>query len=265
MRVPSTPAAGTKAFHDSTGRRLPVASVPVRSSWRSLLSVGVAITTSLVLAACGDARRSTSAAASASPVASSPAESAPPHRTDGEDKLGKLTVPDVVLVNQNGEKVHLYSDLIQGRAAALSFVFTRCTTICPPIGLSFRRLKQQLGERAGKEVSLVSISIDPINDTPERLLAWGKQFDVGPGWTLLTGDKDDVDRVLRALTVYTAAKEDHAPIVLVGDDVSGSWVRAYALGSPTILLETVDRLIGERVAPVAPVAPPTRARKGAAP
>lgn len=210
----------------------------------TLLSA-LTVAAALALPACGEASRSSSA--------SPPADTPPAHRTDGEDALGKLTIPDVELVNQRGEKVRLYSDLIHGRAAAMSFIFTRCTTICPPIGLSFSRLKKQLGDRAGKEVSLVSISIDPLNDTPERLLAWGKQFGAGPGWTLLTGDKEDIDRVLKALTVYTAAKEDHAPIVLVGDDLSGSWVRAYALGSPTVLLETVNRLVSERTVAAAPV------------
>lgn len=163
--------------------------------------------------------------------------------TEGDEALGPLTVPDVALVNQRGEPVRLYTDLVKGKVVAMSFIFTRCTTICPPLGLSFSRLRKQLGARAGRDVNLISISIDPLNDTPEQLLAWGQRFDLGPGWTLLTGAKDDIDRVLKALTVYTAAKEEHSPIVVLGDERAGTWLRAYGLTSPTGLTTEIERLL----------------------
>lgn len=176
---------------------------------------------------------------------------APPQRASAvatseprEETLGPLRVPDVVLTNQRGEKVRLYSDLIAGHAVAMSFVFTRCTTICPLLGASFSRLQRQLGDRAGKAVKLVSITLDPANDTPAQLAAWGKRFDAGPAWTLLTGSQQDIDEVLKAMTVFTVAKEDHAPIVLLGNDSTGMWVRAYGLSSPTVLISTLDRLLG---------------------
>jgi protein SCO1/2 len=188
---------------------------------------------SLVLAGCGEPRND------------APAEPTPrPARpTEGEEALGRLDVPDVILTNQRGEPVRLYTDLVAGKVVAMSFIFTRCTTICPPLGLGFSRLRRQLGARAGREVNLISVTLDPLNDTPERLRAWGERFDLGPGWTLLTGDKDDIDRVLKALGVYTAAKEEHSPIVLIGDAARGAWVRAYGLSSPTELAGVVDRML----------------------
>ena len=123
-----------------------------------------------------------------------------------------LSVPDVSLVDQDGKAVHFYSDLVKDRVVAMNFVFTTCTTICPPMGATFAKLQKLL---AGKDVQLISVSIDPATDTPERLKAWAGKFGAGPGWTLVTGDRNEVTRLLKALGVYTAAVGDHSPLVLL--------------------------------------------------
>jgi protein SCO1/2 len=111
--------------------------------------------------------------------------------------------------------------------------------------VGFSRLQALLGEQVGKQVQLVSVSLDPTYDTPKVLRAWGDKFGRGPGWTLMTGAKEDVDTVLKALKVYTAAKEQHAPIVLVGNGVSGEWVRVHGLASPVRLKAVVDRVLAQ--------------------
>nr|WP_281404415.1 SCO family protein [Pyxidicoccus fallax] len=173
------------------------------------------------------------------------APAAPPPPPESQDApLGRLSLPeDLVLVDQRGEPVHVQRDLMQGGVVVMNFIFTRCTTICPPMGMGFSRLQEQLGARAGRDVKLVSVSLDPEHDTPERLAEWGKRYGAGPGWTLLSGSKQDVDRLLKAMTVYTPAKEQHAPIVLVGNTATGEWVRAHGLGSPKRLLEAVERAL----------------------
>ncbi|MFO0587617.1 MAG: SCO family protein [Polyangiaceae bacterium] len=175
-----------------------------------------------------------------------------PAAAEEDVPLGRLSVPDVTLVNQRGEPVVL-ADLLRDKAVAMSFVFTRCATICPPIGASFGRLRRQLGDRAGKDVELVSISIDPEHDTPERLRTWSEKFGAGEGWTLLTGREEDVTRVLKALSVYTAAKEEHQPIVLLGDG-RGEWIRSHALSSPDGLLRSLEKLRAK--APLLPAKAP---------
>jgi cytochrome oxidase Cu insertion factor (SCO1/SenC/PrrC family) len=106
-------------------------------------------------------------------------------------------IPDVELVDQDGQTVHLYTDLVKGRVAALSFIFTTCTTICPLIGANLGRLQSELGELLGEEISLISVSVDPATDTPQRMKEWGAQFGAKHGWSLLTGDKEKVDQLLR--------------------------------------------------------------------
>ena len=175
-----------------------------------------------------------------------------------QETAAPLKVPDVELVDQDGRPVHVYSDLIRGKRVVMNFVFTTCTTICPPMGANFERLQSLLGERAGTDVRLISVSVDPLTDLPQRLKAWGAKFHAGPGWTLLTGRKEEVDRLLKALGVFTPDRADHSPITLLGDDTAGRWTRAYGLASPAKMVETLDGLrtpaAGEAGAPPKPAA-----------
>lgn len=90
-------------------------------------------------------------------------------------------IPDVTLVDQEGEEVHFYSDLVADKVVAMNFIFTTCTTVCPPMGAIFGKLQQDLGERAGRDVHLISVTVDPVTDTPDRLKAWSERFGARPG------------------------------------------------------------------------------------
>lgn len=151
-----------------------------------------------------------------------------------------LDIPDVPVVDQDGNDLRFYSDLVKGKVVAINFVFTTCTTICPPMGANFAKLQKILGERAGQDVHLISVSVDPSTDTPERMKAWGQKFGAGPGWTLVTGDRSEITRLLKALGVYTADINDHSPLVLVGNDAKGEWTRAYGLAAPAKVAELID-------------------------
>ncbi len=110
----------------------------------------------------------------------------------------------------------------------MNFVFTTCTTVCPPMGAIFGKLQRDLGERASRDVHLISVSVDPVVDTPERLKAWRQRFGTDLGWTMVTGEKTEVDKLLKSLEVFTPDFADHSPTVLVGNARTGSWKRAYA-------------------------------------
>ena len=151
-------------------------------------------------------------------------------------------IPDVSLVDQDGEEVRFYSDLVAGKVVAINFIFTSCTTVCPPMGAIFGKLHKELGERVGRDVYLLSVSVDPVTDTPERLKAWSDRFGSGPGWTLVTGSKHDVDELLKSLEVFTPDFSDHSPTVLVGNDSTSTWKRAYGLAPPRRLAELIDEV-----------------------
>lgn len=164
------------------------------------------------------------------------------HGDHQAEAVSDLSIPDVEVVTQDGETVRFYSDLVEDRVVAMNFVFTTCTTICPPMGAIFGQLEKQLGDRAGQDFHLISVSVDPTTDTPERLTEWAAKFGRTPGWTLVTGDKTTVDSLLKSLQVFTPDFEDHAPIVLLGNDARDEWTRAYALAPPARMAEILEGL-----------------------
>ena len=141
----------------------------------------------------------------------------------------KMVIPDVEVLDQNGNSLHFYSDLIKGKTVAINFIFTNCTTICPPLAATFARVQKDLGDKTGRDVHFISISVDPLTDTPERLKAWGAKFKAGDGWTFVTGDKQEIDKLLNALGASVSRREDHTPTVIVGNDLKGVWTRTYGL------------------------------------
>jgi protein SCO1/2 len=152
----------------------------------------------------------------------------------------RSAIPDVKLLDQEGREVRFYSDLLRGRVVAINFIYTTCTTICPRQGQSFRELQARLGARLGKDVLLISITSDPEADTPERLKAWAARFDAKPGWTLVTGERSEVDRLVKALTGDIARTGEHSPVVLIGNGDKQVWRRANALAPADRLSEIIE-------------------------
>ena len=153
-------------------------------------------------------------------------------------------MPDVEVRTQSGDARHFYSDLVQGRVVAINFIFTSCTTICPTMGATFARVQKLLAER-GDGASLISVSIDPAVDTPERLAAWSHRFGARPGWTLVTGNKTDIEAILRSLGLFTADPAAHAPVVVVANEPAGRWERVDGLATPGAIVETNARMEGK--------------------
>ncbi len=164
----------------------------------------------------------------------------------GSKQKGDLSVPipDVEVFNQDGKKIRFYTDLVKGKVVVVSFGFTTCTYICPMQGETLSRLQAVLGERLSSEVNIISVSMDPETDTPARLKAWGAQFGAKPGWSFVTGKKSEIDKVAKAFTGGEALKGEHSPVVFVGSDRRGVWVRAYGLAEPeqfARIIEDVNR------------------------
>ena len=132
---------------------------------------------------------------------------------------GKIaSVADVVVLDQDNRERHFYHDLLKGRVVAINFIFTGCSTVCPLTGANFAALQKHLA-KTHDHVNLISVSIDPLNDTPARLLAWRNKFEVpdntAPGWTLVTGRPAEIGSLLLSLGTSTADPAAHAPFILI--------------------------------------------------
>lgn len=154
--------------------------------------------------------------------------------------------PDITVRTQTGQKVR-FSELLEGRTVAINFIFTSCPSVCPLMGVAFGRLQTLLGDRS-PDVKLISISIDPETDTPARLAAWGKRFNAKPGWTLVTGSKADIDRLLKAAGAFSPDAGSHTPVALIGDPARGVWRRVDGLAPPATMLAVIDDVRAAKVA-----------------
>ncbi len=128
--------------------------------------------------------------------------------------VARYEVPDVALVNQDGARVRLPQALAADKPVVLGFFFSTCTTVCPILSAGSSALLKTLGAESS-EVRVVSIATDPDHDTPEVLRGYRKRFDAGPEWELLTGSREDIDRVLRAFHAYSPNKAAHRPLTLL--------------------------------------------------
>lgn len=157
-----------------------------------------------------------------------------------------ITLPDTELITQNGEHKRLRSDIVAGRIVVIDFVYTTCTTVCPVLSAILRQVQQRLEDPADGEVLLVSISVDPVRDTPARLKAYADKLQVGDGWVWLTGDKQTVDGVLEQLGAYSPDFINHPSMVLVGDPVRNDWTRYLGFPSADQIIGKVEELTMKR-------------------
>jgi protein SCO1 len=152
-------------------------------------------------------------------------------------------LPDLLLLDQNGRKVRFYSDLIKGKTVLISFFYTSCIYTCLIQGDVFSRLQAELGDRLGKEVFLISVTIDPETDTPQRLKTWGAQHGLKNGWTLVTGSRGDMSTLVGHLTGNPLGRiELHSPFIYIGNDKRSRWVATYGLAEPKRLMKIIEEM-----------------------
>jgi cytochrome oxidase Cu insertion factor (SCO1/SenC/PrrC family) len=162
----------------------------------------------------------------------------PAEATTEKYSFSSLQIPNVRVLDQNGHALDFYSDLIKGRNVAINFIFTTCTTVCPVLSATFRRVQVEL-ENSHSDVKLISISVDPTVDTPERLRDFAEKFKAGPGWTFVTGDKTEIDSLLQRLGAGVGNKNDHTSMILIGNDPADVWTRTYGLSSPSVIMKVI--------------------------
>jgi protein SCO1/2 len=168
-------------------------------------------------------------------------------------------LPNLRLTTHEGRAVRFYDDLVRGRVVAINFMFTSCRIACPLTTLSLLQVQKALGDRAGRDITFLSISLDPLHDTPEVLRAFAQAQGVGPGWYFLTGAPRDVEQLRRKLGVYDldpvvdADRSQHAGLLVLGNEPRGRWKAISALSKPVRIRQAIERTI----------LPPSRWARGA--
>ncbi len=159
--------------------------------------------------------------------------------------VAQYEIPDVTVVDTNGKESSLRDDLSGSEPVMLNFIFTSCTAICPVMSATFRNVQDELGEERDK-VHMVSISIDPENDTPETLKAYAEKFHAGPHWQMLTGSIESSVAAQRAFGVFRGDKMSHTPVTFMrAGGTKSQWVRLDGLVSAHDIIKEYRRLASE--------------------
>lgn len=154
--------------------------------------------------------------------------------------------PDVPLVNQDGETRRFFTDLVQGRIVVINTIFSDCGAVCPIMAERMAKVQAALGDRVGRDVLLLSISVDPVTDTPAKLNAYAKHLGAKPGWQFLTGERQNVDLVLKKLGQYVESRDAHSNLIIVGNEPTGLWKKAFGLAAPEEVVRIVDSVANDR-------------------
>jgi protein SCO1/2 len=164
-------------------------------------------------------------------------------------KLARATVttadyklPPVTLLRDDGKSVSLHDELDDGKPVILNFVFTTCSSICPLMSQSFAQLQDKLGLDRNK-VHMVSISIDPEQDRPARLVEYAKKFHAGPQWRHYTGTTQASVAVQRAFDAYRGDKMNHTPLTFMRGAPGKRWERIDGFATPDELAGEVRALL----------------------
>lgn len=169
-----------------------------------------------------------------------------PENSTNQAKTGNahqtnIVLPDIIVLDSRNHE-HRLLDLLQNQIAVVNFVFTSCTTICPVLSATMQAIEKRLQDQLGKNIILISISVDPARDTPEKLRMHAEKLGAGQHWYWLTGKPSEVNRLLKAFGIPTGRPEDHPPIILAGHADTDSWLRWVGIPSPEAVVEAINEL-----------------------
>lgn len=151
-------------------------------------------------------------------------------------------IPDVVLTDSDARPVRLRDLLESNEPVMVNFIFTTCGTICPVMVKVFSEVPARLGPDA-KKLRMVSISIDPENDTPARLKTYASEHAGAARWKFLTGRVQDIHAIQRAFSSYRGDKMNHEPVTLLHVARGQSWVRIDGFVSATDLASEYRKVV----------------------
>jgi protein SCO1/2 len=200
-----------------------------------------------------DARAQTNAG---SQRTSQPKPPAPPElKTAGEaDASGQATkgqaaaqkyFSDITLVNQDGEPVRFYSDLLKDKVVVINAFFATCQGSCLPMNRNLEKVQEAFRNRMGKDLLIISISVDPELDTPASLKEYAKKLNAAPGRLFITGKKENVNWALYKLGQYVEYREQHTNIFIVGNERTGLWKKVFGLAKADEIIKAVESVLND--------------------
>ena len=150
---------------------------------------------------------------------------------------------NVEVVDQHGRPHRFWRDLVRGHVVLVNFAYTSCTTACSPVTANLVKVRKLLGARMGKDVRMITITVDPANDSPAKLAAFAAKLGAdAPGWYFVTGSPENVRALLAKLGGAVAKPSEHSMALLVGDAATGNWLRTISMNRPENIAWLVEHI-----------------------
>jgi cytochrome oxidase Cu insertion factor (SCO1/SenC/PrrC family) len=150
------------------------------------------------------------------------------------------------VIDQNGQRLNFYDDVLKDKVVAINFIFTNCQGACPLMTKNLTFVRDMMSGEVGKSVHFVSISIDPLRDTPAAMKAFAQTHDADhAGWTWVTGDPDNLAAIVKKLGSYTDDPEAHTTQMLAANVRTAHWTKIAPNVPPQGIVERLKMLIEE--------------------
>jgi len=153
---------------------------------------------------------------------------------------------DTEVIDQNGKKQRFYSDVLKGRVVLISFIFTNCEYACPMQAQKLKQVRAAMVPAIKDDVWFVTLSVDPERDTPEAMKKFAERQGVDESrWIFLTGDKQNLEFLVKRLGQYTPDIESHTTLMLAGNTITKHWTRVMPMLTPPDIANKMRDLVEE--------------------
>ena len=163
-----------------------------------------------------------------------------------EEERARNFFTDTEVIDQNGKKLRFYSDVLRNRVVLINFIFTNCEYSCPMLAQKLKQARASMVPAIKDEVWFVTLSVDPERDTPESMKQFAERQGVDESrWIFLTGDKQNLELLVKKLGQYTPNVEAHTTLMLAGNDRTRHWTRVLPMVPPDGIAQQMRALVEE--------------------
>lgn len=149
---------------------------------------------------------------------------------------------DLELIDQDGKVHRFYSDLLKDKKVVITFGFVSCKSSCPMVTQNLIKVRQRLAAESKEDVRFLTITVDPVQDTPAVLKSYAERFKTGPNWFLLTGKPENIQEISKRMGSHAPTPEQHKNMLFIGDLRTGHWVKTPSMESPEQIAAAILKL-----------------------
>jgi protein SCO1/2 len=172
-----------------------------------------------------------------------------PVLAENEEARAREYFTNAELINQDGETVRFFDDVLKDKVVVINFIFTNCEGACPLITHKLTLVRDGLEGNIGNPIQFVSLSLDPARDTPAAMKEFAKTHNADhDGWMFLTGKSENLDNIIKRLGQFTDDIEAHSTMMLAGNVNTAHWMKIQPQEMPPQIIEKLNLLMEDNEA-----------------